>query len=284
MKLKSMEFQIGIRKHKGNFLYNNPKLIEEFIFIKNPHKYWLADPFIININGKHFLFAEAATKSAWKGEIVFAEIKPDKINSVKWKKCLKKDFHLSFPNVFLISNTLCMMPETNEDNCVSIYECNSFENNVAWSDKKIVLNDIQSVDSVSFEDYLITYNISDALYKLQFYSLTNRNLLFEIPDKEYKLRPAGNVISSSKCLIFPSQDCKSEYGGGLIFNQLLINNDSIEINKLVELDSNFLNAAFNSKRFTGIHTYNSDDEYEVIDIKTNRFSLAGLLKKIISKL
>ena len=284
MKLKSMEFQIGIRKHKGIFLYNNPGLIKDFLFIKNPHKYWLADPFIININGKHFLFAEAATKSAWKGEIVFAEIKSDKINSVKWKKCLKKDFHLSFPNVFLTGNTLCMMPETNEDNCVSIYECNSFENDVVWSDKKIVLSHIQSVDSVALEDYLITYNISGELYKLQFYSLTNRKLLFEIPDLDSKLRPAGKVIISNNILIYPSQDCEREYGGGLIFNQLLIDNDSIEINKFVELDSNFLNAAFNSKRFTGIHTYNSDDEYEVIDIKTNRFSLAGLLKKIISKL
>ena len=261
MTLKSMEFQIGIRKHNNEFLYENSSLIKDFLFIKNPRKYWLADPFIINYNGKHLLFAEAATKRAWKGEIFFAEIDPNRINSVKWKKCLKKDFHLSFPNVFLKNNTLYMMPETNEDNCISIYECVSINDTIVWSDNNIVLNNIKSVDSVFIDDYLITYNISNDVYKLQLYSLKNMLFLSELIDEKSKFRPAGRIIASGDNLIFPSQDCESGYGDGLIFNKLSINDSKMEINEFLEIDYKLLNKIFNVDRFKGIHTYNCDDTY-----------------------
>lgn len=284
MKIKTMEFQLCIRKHNNAFLYENKELISDFVFIKNPKFHWLADPFIINIKNKHYLFVEAATKISWKGKLIYTEINPNNINKCKWKKCLKKDFHLSFPNVFIKDNELYMLPETSGDNSLAVYKCanNDFS---SWKKEQTLIEGKTLVDTVFFNDYFVSYNISQNSFSLELYSKSSKELLDSIVDEGLTLRPAGKIFyTKHNDYVFVSQDCTFEYGCGLIFNKFSTENNKMIIRKDFEIDYKNLNKAFKRNNIVGIHTYNFDDTYEVIDIRKEHFGFLGLLKKVSDKL
>lgn len=284
MKIKTLEFQIGIREHNGSFLYNDVGRIALFRFIKNPVLYWLADPFIININGKHFIFAEAAKKLTWKGKLVYSEINEKNPLSLKWKTCLKKDFHLSFPNVFIHSNSLYLMPETNEDNTLSIYKnINNLEPPFKWEKCCTLIKNKKLVDTIIYGEYLVSYDISNSCFKLELYS-NHHTLLDAIEDHDLSLRPAGNIIyKNDNKTILLTQNCKNEYGEGIIFNSFEIKDSKMSIEPLFEVNSSFLNAVFSRKIFSGIHTYNFDDKYEVIDVRKEVLSIQGIFRKFLNR-
>ncbi len=284
MKIKTMEFQIGIRPHNGSFLYKDVNLISKFIFIKNPLGYWLADPFVIRVSEKHYLFAEAATKLKWKGKLVYAEINPFRPNKLKWKVCMKEKNHLSFPNVFLIEDTLFMLPETSEGNFLSVYKNIGDLSSLKWKKEKSYIIGKKLVDSIFIDNYIVTYNISNTDYCLELYSKGAAQLIDSICDSDYKLRPAGRFIETEDELIFVSQNCLREYGEGLIFNSFSIVDNQMIINKKFEINYVDLNKVFGKKNYVGIHTYNFDDKYEVIDVRKENFSFLGVIRKIINKI
>ncbi len=284
MRFKSLEFQIGIRVHKNRYFFKDTSLIKDFCFIKNPRNYWLADPFVINIGDKHYIFAEAARKTNWRGKLVYSEINEENLKKCKWKTCLLEDYHLSFPNVFTDTEGLHVIPESSESKALYRYNLISQQNKkITFGKKEILKNNVQFVDSIFYKEYLITYNIESLPYKLQMFAKDGNHLIDEIVDSRQHLRPAGNIITDITD-IFVSQDCEAEYGQGIIFNRIMIKNGRLNIKPLLEVDASLLNKELKQKIFTGIHTYNFDDKYEVIDVKKNTLSLPGFVGKIIRRI
>ena len=284
MSIKSFEFQVAIRRHHNTFLYQDKKHLQDFILIKNPLLYWLADPFVVEINGLHYLFVEAANRITGKGKLIYTILESKSLNRCKWKKCLKEKYHLSFPNLFIDNDYLKMIPETHQNSCISVYESSlnkkTFNN---WSIDKTYVSNIECVDTIFLKNYLITYNISNPHYRLELYSLDGK-CLFSCFDTELTLRPAGKILYNNNHTIYVSQNCKHGYGSGIIFNYIDISRRTIYLKPFLQIDYNDLNIVFNNNIYNGIHTYNKDSEYEVVDIKLTKFNAFGFIGKCYNKI
>ena len=96
-----------------------------FFFTPPKNEFW-ADPFYFKHNNKDYCFFERYFYSTNKGELACAEIK--KNNLIKFKTVMKKNYHLSFPNIFKYKNNIFLIPETHENKRLEVYICKKFPN------------------------------------------------------------------------------------------------------------------------------------------------------------
>lgn len=80
-----------------------------------------------------------------------------------------------------------------------------------------------------------------------------------------RARMAGAIIERDNCLIRVSQNCKEMYGGSIVFSRVDdLTDDVYKENRICEISAN--DVGFNRVgNIKGIHTYNCNGEYEVID-------------------
>lgn len=279
--IKAECFLIAYKKKNSDFslCLDSKKIFNNFSIIKNKIGCWAADPFLLDYNDKTYLFAEIFNCFSGKGHIEVCCLDDKKI---KWKRCKISHCHLSFPNVQFNESfkKLTMIPETNEDRNVSEYECIRFPN--LWLKRKILLTDLKAVDSVRYnhngKEYLLTYILSNNNEKkLCIFEKINDKFLLakEIVDREKILRPAGKIFALDNKIILPTQNCKREYGSGIIFNQ--IDFETFQINPIKTILGSEVILNNINKTFCGIHTYNSSNNFEVIDLKYKKFSFLRLL-------
>ncbi len=290
MNFKSYQFIVYYRNiNDDRKLYNDVSVLKEFKKIKNPCFYWCADPFPMNINGKKYIFAEMAGKFSGKGKIVYLELGNKK---KKWKDVFVPKFHISFPNIFQIEDKLYAIPETYMDGCLALYSVDKY-NNFSWKKEKTIIEGKFIVDTVFIKDnleYIISYEAESNLSPNKSLLIRDRKtkkIISTLPDTQNVLRPAGNIFYDSvSCkYYFPSQNCSVIYGGGIIFNEFKMDkNNIVSIKKVSEITPAEIKSYLGIKDAVGCHTYNFNDEFEVIDIVVNRFSFIGLMSKIIHKL
>lgn len=114
--------------------------------IANPKNRFLADPFLIKRNGKHYCFVEDYSYSTSRGCISVYEI--NEHGSTELGISLKEDFHLSYPYLFDYQGGLYMCPDTQEKNDIRIYKCTDFP--LKWELHEILISDISAADTNIF--------------------------------------------------------------------------------------------------------------------------------------
>ncbi|MCF0126044.1 MAG: hypothetical protein HUJ68_09895, partial [Clostridia bacterium] len=287
-KIKTNIYNIYYRKRKEQLLFGSKNLLD-FKKIRNPFGRWAADPFLIEYNGCNYIYAEMASIITRKGDIYCINIDDKK---PKWKKCIRNKFHMSFPNVFLHNNCYYMVPETAQDYQVAIYK--AIKMPYKWAKETTLLYDEKNhpVDNISlpdscypFDDSFITYIKQKNEFYLALYLKTNGFFCQtnKTKDLNRRLRPAGQFFNYREKLFYPSQNCEKTYGGGLIINSVKLSNNKNDILFIPEFEITPLDV-FRSKlcaNCVGIHTYNLNENYEVIDIITSRYSLLAIFGKII---
>lgn len=259
---------IAYRK-KGTFNLN--KFTErEFNIIEPPKHRFYADPFPVNIEDKDYVFFEDFNYARNKGEISYIEIDKNGNHSAP-EVVLQKDYHLSYPFIFTYKDRIYMIPETNENNSIQIFEAVDFPHK--WSFKKDLINNIRAVDAT-----IVQYNEKYWLFanEVDNNDSSTRDLLLFYSDSPFGnwtphpknpvisdvmlSRPAGKMFYHNDKLIRPSQESSIRYGYSLNFNevQLLSETDYKEAN-LAKIRPEFIpdNLA--------IHTFNSNNSIEIID-------------------
>ena len=271
-------WQIAIREKKGANLYEGN--VKGFQLVQNTFRYWLADPFLFEYEGKNYLFAEMFDRIRWRGIIGYAEITEGK--KIKFRPCMIKPFHLSYPCLFSKNNVIYMVPEAYQSGKITVYRAVKFP--IKW-EVAYEIDNIEAVDTTPLiiEGKLLGFFTTIGKEKQDFHRFNN-NLYF-IKDGERKLlykdnlkkRSAGNIISEKNQIVRPSQDCTVNYGGGLLFNSGIYENGTYKeksIVKIVPFQTNKKNdneyklelETEPSLEFYGIHTYNKNNKYEVIDL------------------
>ncbi|MDD5597094.1 MAG: hypothetical protein PHV82_04065 [Victivallaceae bacterium] len=86
---------------------------------------YVADPFMIEKDGRFFMFFEAMNRADHEGDIAFAE-SSDLKNWKYGKIILNEKFHLSFPNVFKWKGEYYLVPESHQDLTVRLYKAEKF--------------------------------------------------------------------------------------------------------------------------------------------------------------
>lgn len=278
------EWNIAIRKKEDKSLWEKGGESKEFAVLPNTIRYWAADPFIISAGGKEYLFFEMFDRLKSKGLIGYREIHGDKIG--KMKIAYEASHHLSFPFIFKYENEYYIMPEYSEGKELFVLKATHFPDK--WEKVEGWMKGKRLVDSALLnherETYLLTQDLG-SVYTSEELSIFIRKGEEWLPHKENPIvkslansRLAGKTFFEKNQLIRVAQDCQDGYGTKLHFNNIMkLSEDEYEeeMFRTISVENIMVDS---KERFCGIHTYNSDDCYEVIDLKNpNRIRIGNVL-------
>ena len=288
------EWNIAIRKKEDKSLWEKGGESKEFTVLPNTIRYWAADPFIISAGGKEYLFFEMFDRLKSKGLIGYREIQGDKIG--KMKIAYEASHHLSFPFIFKYENEYYIMPEYSEGKELFVLKATHFPDK--WEKVEGWMKGKRLVDSALLnherETYLLTQDLG-SVYTSEELSIFIRKGEEWLPHKENPVvkslanaRLAGKTFFENNQLIRVAQDCQDGYGTKLHFNNIMkLSEDEYEeeMFRTISVEDIIVDS---KERFCGIHTYNSNDCYEVIDLKNpDRIRIGNILNimwRIIGKL
>ena len=164
--------------------------------IENLNNCYLADPFVMRVEGKNYCLAEEYSYDTSKGSIVAYELKGNKSSRIG--RVIEESFHMSFPYLFEFKDKIFMVPETSENNDIRIYESLEFPNR--WKLNQVVMTDVFAVDSMIFRQ------------KNKWWLFTNIN-------------PDGASDACSELYIFSSDDPLSKNWEPHLHNPVIVNSD-----------------------------------------------------------
>ncbi|MDB9758755.1 hypothetical protein OAC04_03420 [Gammaproteobacteria bacterium] len=241
-------------------------------WVLNPAGSFLADPCILVVQGKTFIFVEQYIYKEKKGVVSVIEVE-DNNNYFIHERILEELFHLSFPFVFTKNGKLYMIPETAQANEVRLYESESALG--PWRFKKILIKNVRAVDVCFFNheglDWLsFTGGCSNSDVFSQY------NLYYSVDIEENEFHPhdanpirldggmernAGLILCPNEGLFRVSQIKEFDsYGDGIIVRKVGTISKSRYTEELVSVLRPMFNPAFN-----GVHTFNYRDGFAVID-------------------
>lgn len=276
-KYSNNRYAIAFRQRGECALYEEDPTSEPFILIKNSIKYWRADPFLFKYNGKNYLFAELYDKKKAKGVLAYAILNGNHCG--RFHICLEEDFHLSYPCVFKRGDDIYLMPEAKNSGMVTLYRAVEFPKK--WEKFKVII-ELPCVDTTPitiegeyyyFTTVASTKSINDNLHLIREKDGTITQLL----SNNLCSRSAGNILQNNGEIIRPSQD-DTVYGDAVVFNKIV----SIRESTYVEVpfrrllppdglgDSTCISVIIDrndQEKFSGLHTYNVNEDYEVIDLR-----------------
>lgn len=241
-----------------------------------------ADPFLYVHQGKNWLFYERQNLTDMKGSLWCVNLDEEKS---KPKKVLEEPFHLSYPQVFRYGRYTYMLPETKNAGQVRLYRCKEFPGK--WEHVENLL-ELEAVDTTLFSGeenvyYAFTYTEGRleiylcTMDKEKFRPIHKEKIYEALPSKES--RPGGAFFKEDDRWYRPSQDCKEYYGQGLIINEVLrLDKNGYEEREYCRLTPGQIHLP--GIRPIGMHTYNSNDQYEVIDILHKEISMSTVWKKV----
>lgn len=239
-------------------------------FIDQPSLSFWADPFPIKFKNKEYVFFEEMNWETNLGQISVIELGDQR--EVKSKKVIiQENFHMSYPNVFFYDDEYYMIPETSDNNKLSIYRCHNFP--YEWKHEIDLFNNIKLVDA--------TWAYYDDLYwlfanKIEEFENENNEKLYlyyseSLFSTNWKAHPSNPIIDDASCarsagkiysdngkLFRPSQNCLKSYGGNVVVNEIIeLNTKNYQEKKISEI--------YPDKGYSGMHTINSDGGVQVFD-------------------
>lgn len=243
----------------------------DLTFIKDDGDQFFADPFLIEHEGKTWLFVERIARQTKKGTIS-CSLLGESGNFGFPTMVLERPYHLSYPFVFEHENSVFMIPETGENSTVELYISERFPDR--WKLHSTLLSGVSIFDAT-----LVRYNSKYWLFgaSASEINLPQDELVIFYSDKiegpwqPHSLnpvksccrsaRPAGRVISLDGRLFRPAQDCERSYGSAIVW---------CEITTLTERSyGEVAIGRWSGKSMggNGLHTYNQVANMVTIDIE-----------------
>jgi len=235
-------------------------------------KFW-ADPFVVAKKDRYFIFVEEFVYKKDKGHISVLEL--DYFgNLLKVSKILERSYHMSYPFVFESNGIYFMIPETGGNRSVELYRCDEFPGK--WVFVKNLMTDINAVDTTLFLHngkwwlFTVIDRINSALgASPELFLYYNDDLLSDnwighrlnpvITDVR-SARPAGRIFRKEDKLYRPSQDCSGRYGNSFDINQIIaLSEFDYKEEKVIKVKPDW------DKKLKGVHTFNSDGDFTIID-------------------
>ena len=109
----------------------------------------VADPFLLRLRERWYLFFEAVNSETRRGEIAYAT-SPDGMQWVYGGLALREEFHLSYPYVFQANGEIYMVPETRQVNSIRLYVASDFP--TKWECISVLREGPYADSSICFHD------------------------------------------------------------------------------------------------------------------------------------
>jgi hypothetical protein len=193
--------------------------------LPDPGIRFYADPFPIQLDGRHFIFFEEFDHRKQIARISYVEIGPDGSTSPA-RAALEEPFHLSYPFLFEHGGQIWMLPESSADRTLSLYRADPLPHR--WTKEATVIADVQLSDAtlVCHGGQLWMF----ACERASSGSYSDTLSLFTAPElkgpwrphvlnpvliNQREARPAGGFFARDGKLWRPVQDCHRGYGTGI---------------------------------------------------------------------
>ena len=182
---------------------------------------FVADPFMLKVNGAWYMFFEVMNGDTGKGEIGLATSE----NGYFWQYqqiVLNEPFHLSYPYVFAWDAEYYMVPESWKSGGVNLYRANNFP--TEWSYVTTLVKRPYIADSslVYFEGYWWMFAETGVDFSFDTLCLYFARTLYGpwvehpqspvITNNPHIARPAGRLLVVNNRVIRFAQDCAPKYG------------------------------------------------------------------------
>lgn len=268
---------------------NKSEKNESYTVIPNNFGCYAADPFIFIEEGDIYIFAEIYIYTKGKGSLGYCKIVEGKPS--KWKVVIEEDYHLSYPNIFKVDDEIYICPESSENNSIYFYKATLFPDK--WEKNKTLISNMMCCDTtfikIADKSYGFTYRIDNDLHDLLLFKIDDGMVEFcsenPINTDLGSARPGGNIINENGKLIRVSQDCIPYYGHGVVFSEINLNWPYYSEKIIRKIYPEKINIKINRKyKKIGIHTYNRNDDIEVIDLQFKHMSLYTLFWRVENKL
>jgi hypothetical protein len=238
-----------------------------FRWLDSPKGRYYADPFLIEVAGKPWLFFEDFDYATGRGRISCAEIRDSVMANLV--PALERPFHLSYPCVFRDGNTLFMIPETRSNGTVELFRCARFPD--VWEMEKVLFS-AQAVDTTLWvDDGLYWFFVpmreprgkGTQLWLFYAESLTGKwtpHPANPISTDVRSSRRAGAIFRHNGKVFRPSQDCSRRYGYSFTLNEIVV------LNRCQYQEKPGVTVAPSwTKGLLGTHTYSHATQVEIID-------------------
>jgi hypothetical protein len=242
-------------------------------------RYW-ADPFVLEKNGRYFVFFEELPFKAGRAHISMLEIDPVSGRASAPVRVLERDHHLSYPFLLEHDGQLYMIPETAQKGTVEVYRCVDFP--LRWRLERVLLDGLRCVDATfhrgtgrwwmfanvaasgsrMFDDELHLFHAESLLGDWQPH---RRN---PVKSDARSARPAGQLYWRNGALCRPAQICAPLYGSGLSINRVL----RLTLQDYAERQIERILPS-REDGLLGVHTINRAGNLTVIDAFTRRLRL-----------
>ena len=191
-----------------------------------------ADPFVLQKNGRYFVFFEELPYAARKGHIAMIEIEPGGTWSAP-VRVLERPYHLSYPALIEHEGELYMLPETAQNGTVEIYRCVDFP--LRWRLERRLLEGVRCVDATlhrAADRWWMFANAAPGesrIYDDELHLFHAERLLGDwqphrrnpVKSDARCARPAGQLYWRNGMLYRPAQVCVPRYGSGISLNRVL---------------------------------------------------------------
>ena len=248
------------------------KALGEFKEIVPPKDRFWADPHVIQADGKFYIFIEEYLYKARKAHISVIEM--DREGNYKAPvRVLERRYHLSYPVVFELEGTYHMIPESERNRTIELYECIEFP--YEWRFKMNLMEGVRAVDTTPFfhnGKWWLFANMSenegslvyDELFLFYSDRLATRQWtphpLNPIVSDVKSARPAGPIFARDGRIFRPSQDCSVRYGHGININEILLLSET----EYLEKKTASITPSW-SRRVKATHSFATAGELTVID-------------------
>ena len=281
--------------HQWFILYKN-KDSDKWIRLKQPKNVSRADSFIVYENGRYYIFFEEFDIKKRHGYLCVGELDQSNNTLKNVKSILKKDYHLSFPNVFKYKDKYYMIPESHANNSVDLYEFIDFPYKLQKVKTLLKGNYADSVLLNYKNNWFLFTNKSEEKNDLHSKNLSifiSNDFLNEefkeyhnnpvVTDQTYA-RMGGQFFTQNNKLYRVSQDCKKRYGYKINIMEVMKLNQTEYQEKCVKM-------LYPPKGYIAFHTLNSAKDIEVADgkvivmnIKTFFIGIMNLFRIIFKKI
>jgi hypothetical protein len=239
-------------------------------------RFW-ADPHVIHIDGHYYIFIEEYLYKISKAHISVIEM--DRHGNYKEPtRVLEKDYHLSYPFVFQWEDMFYMVPESEENGTIELYECEEFP--YKWKFKMNLMENVHAVDTTLLQfqgKWWLFTGMAEGKDSLPFVKLylfySNDFITSEwkphsqnpIISDGKKARPAGSLFVRNGMIFRPSQNCSVTYGYGIYLNEILLLSESEYLEKtVVSVKPDW------DRKIEATHTFVSKGNLTIIDAFTRR--------------
>jgi hypothetical protein len=245
-----------------------PLDLTTFTWIDAPDGRFYADPFLLERDGRTWMFIEDCSYASKRGTIAVAEVQDDG-RVAPFTEVIRSDGHLSYPYVFEADGEVFMIPESSAESEVRLYRATSFP--FRWELTR-VLHRGRAVDtSVVRHDgrwWFFTTLVEPRGHASMMMLFSSETLdggwsshpMNPVSRDVRNIRGAGAIRPTAGRLVRPSQDCSRSYGYAFSWK-------AVDVLDEGAYHEQTLGRVEPCERLgmTATHTYNASARWETVD-------------------